>query len=191
VHDAAAVAALRRVHGTGVPDDEGHADEEFSLDAFDVLLELAARRADRVAPRVHHRFPFMVGTDASSLLGLPQLVDLASRAFVVASTDPIHHGVGYGTPMFERRDAGSPETLAWARDAIAAQFAALANKDWSGFAHHAAEAKSDFRDVGPVLASIAPFARADIVALELVDYAEVLDAAPPTWVAAALVVLVT
>ena len=184
-----ALDALRGVHGPGAAGDAERWVEEFSLDAFATLLGHAARRAGRAAPRVHLRYPFLVGAAPETLPGLDELGALARRAFVVATTDPIHHGAGYDTAPSDRRDPRDPETLAWARATIEVQLAALAARDWACFAALAAAAKSDFRDVGPVLASVAPFTRAEILDLELVDYADVLGTARPTWVAAALAVV--
>ena len=187
--DAAAIAALRGVHGPGVDGDAGVWREEFSLDGFLAMLALGAARAKRDAPRVIARYPFLVGDDPSSLPGIDALARLAERAYVVATTDPIHHGVGYGTPANDARDPSADATRAWAEGAIGLQLDALRARDFRAFAARAKESGSDFRDVGPALARAAPFERAEIAALALVDYAGVLGAPPPTWVAAALVAL--
>ena len=66
-------------------------------------------------------------------------------------------------------------------------FRRLAARDYAAFLDHAAVLRSDFRDVGPVLAHLLPAAtHFAIHELRLVDYAEALAAEPPTWVAAAL-----
>lgn len=185
-----AVAALRRVHGAGAPGDDGRATEEFSLDGFAALVALAARRERRRPPRVVARYPFLVGDDPASLPGRGELARLAERMPIVATTDPIHHGVGYGTP--ERRAPEDGETVAWARARVAEQLALLARAEWSAFARLAADVRSDFRDAGPSLAHLLlarGALRGEIVAMTLVDYADVLAAPPPSWVAAPLAAL--
>jgi hypothetical protein len=191
--DARAIAALRRVHGDGAPGDDGRASEEFSIDGFVAMLTLASRRAGRKPPRVVARYPFLVGDDPGSLPGLDELARLAEEMPIVATTDPIHHGAGYGTPEGERRDLGDEATVAWARTCIEGQLDRLVRGDWQAFAELAASVRSDFRDDGPVLASLlrarSEHVRAELHALELVDYADALGAPPPTWVAAPLVSL--
>lgn len=60
----------------------------------------------------------------------------------------------------------------------------------TSFSKRASErVRSDFRDAGVTLAELVGPARADVVALELVDYAAVLDVPEPTWVAGALATL--
>ncbi len=178
--DANAIAALGGVHG---PD--GIAVEEFSLDGFSALLERAAERAGRAPPRLVKRFPFLVGRAPDQHPGLEELARLvASGAAVVATADMVHHGVGYGTAEGERvpREAGST----YARGLIEEQLLLLGRRDFVAFADVARRARSDFRDSGPTLAAlIAPFSYA-VLALELVPYGDVLAAAEPTWVAAAL-----
>ena len=183
--DAAARGVLRGVHEAGEP----LCDEEFSLDGFEAMLALAAAREKREPPRVHARYPFLVGDDPASLPGLGDLAKLAERMPVVATTDPIHHGAGYGTPPEARRSERDEATHAWARACIERQLELLSRGDWPAFARLAADVRSDFRDDGPALAHLlrrrgAP--RGELVELRLVDYAEVLDEDAPTWVAGPL-----
>lgn len=183
--DTAARAALRGVHEAG----EAICDEEFSLDGFEAMLALAAAREGREPPRVHARYPFLVGDDPASLPGLGDVAKLAARMPVVATTDPIHHGAGYGTPPEGRRSERDEATHEWARACIERQLDLLSRGDWPAFARLAADVHSDFRDDGPALAHLlrqrgAP--RGDVVELRLVDYAEVLDTDAPTWVAGPL-----
>ncbi len=153
--------------------------DEFSLDAFEALLAIAADRARRKAPRVHARWPLHVGTDPATLDGIDEVAALAERMPIVATADPIHHGPGYGDAPDVPRDA---------RASIDAQFRALSSHDFDAFAAECARVRSDFKNAGPVLAYVLgrDFGF-DVRALELVDYAKTLDAAPPTWVAGALV----
>jgi hypothetical protein len=184
--DGDALATLRRVHDASAP----WCAEEFSLDAFGVFLRLAARREGRPPPRVVARYAFLVGDDPASVPGVDEVADLAGRMPVVATTDPIHHGAGYGTPGGERLSERAASTVEWARACIEKQLALLAAGRFGDFADLAARVRSDFRDTGPVLAHIlrtgAP-PSGEVLALRLVDYAEVLDAESPTWVAAPLI----
>ncbi|MGH7293892.1 MAG: hypothetical protein ACRELB_03110, partial [Polyangiaceae bacterium] len=72
---------------------------------------------------------------------------------------------------------------------ISRQLHELGAGDWAAFARLAAEVRSDFRDSGPVLFELlrgAGSPRGEILDLRLVDYADVLEAENPTWVAGPL-----
>lgn len=182
--DETARTAMCRIHG---PDH--YAAEEFSLDGFSALLAAAARRAGKKAPRLVKRYPFMVFGDPGSCPGIEELIALrVAGAAVVATADHLHHGVGYGTPPDERLAIDDARALAHARSAIATAMTALAAGDKEVFLRACARERSDFRDNGPVLASllaVSPWT-SRIEELTLVDYASDLGAAEPTWVAAAL-----
>ncbi len=181
--DTDARAALRGVH-----DEDGLASEEFSLDGFVELLSLASERVGR-STEVVRRYPFLVGDDPASLHGIDELERLvAEGTLIVATTDPIHHGHAYGTPPTECLDPGDPDTVASARGAIDDQFAALSDHRFTDFQTLTERHRSDFRDTGPVLAHlIGTGFEPTVHALALVDYADVLGAAHPSWVAGALV----
>lgn len=188
--DSKAAAKLRRVHGGLLSSEASYWSEEFSLDGFTALLEVAARRAGRATPTIVARYPFLVGDDPASLFGMDALMKATNGCALVATTDPMHHGVGYGTDPSLARDPSSSETIGWVRGAIAEQLDALGSGDYAAFQRLAALHRSDFRDTGPVLAHV--LRRGGAVsfeqhALTLVDYADVLPAPRPTWVAAALV----
>jgi hypothetical protein len=165
----------------GIHDGSGYASEEFSLDGFRHLYEHACVR-EEVPPRLIERFPFLAGDKPEDLPGMEDLERLARDSVVVATTDPLHHGVGYGSS--EVRDEGRPETRAFGRERIDEQLAALAKADFKTFARLCTRDSSDFRDVGPVLALLLPRATWTLEDLTLVDYSEVLAAPKPTWVAA-------
>ncbi len=188
--EPAARAALRRVHGPGVPGDTRRWEEEFSLDNFCALVDAAARREGLPAPRVICRYPFLTGPAPADLPGVDELATLvAGGAALVATTDPIHHGIGYGLPPEECWPLAAASTATLARAAVEAGFHRLAARDYPAFLDHAATLRSDFRDVGPVLVHLLPAApplHVTLHDLRLVDYAEALAAAPPTWVAATL-----
>ena len=186
---------LRRVHGPGAPGDDGCWTEEFSLDGFQVLLALAASRERRRPPLLVERYPFLTGEHPDDLPGLDELRDLLATpggTFLVATADPIHHGDPYGTPPAERRPRTDATTDHWARANVQAGLDRLVVRDFTGFLAHAMEAKSDFRDPGPVVAHLlGGDLRAAVHDLRLVDYADVLAAPEPTWVAGALATLHT
>ncbi len=190
--DPVARQALRGVHGPGVDGDGGHWDEEFSLDGFRALVNLAARRAGRRPPQLIERYPFLVGDDPGSLPGVDELRAVVDAgAVVVATTDPVHYGVGYGMPDADlARD--DPRAVTFARSSVERALELLVAGDYTGFAAHAAAARSDFRDVGPVLAALLdPPLAAVLHDLVLVGYADVFGVAEPTWVAGALSTLRT
>jgi len=186
-------ALLRRVHGPGVPGDEARWEEEFSLDGFQALLELAARVEGRPLPRLIQRFPFLTGEHPFDLPGLQELREIRERgAALVATADPIHHGEGYGTPEADWLPREAATTKARARASIEEGLSRLAKLDFAGFLAHAAREKSDFRDPGPVLAALlarGSSLRSRVASVALVDYTEALGAKDPTWVAGALSVL--
>ena len=161
-----APSSERRVHHPG----EGSTASEFSLDAFATLLPKAVR--------LHARYPLHVGQDPSTLAGIDELARLAERMPVVATADPVHHGVGYGDDPSMTRDAQA---------LIDAQLRALEGHDYEAFLQACAEARSDFRNAGPVLAHLLGDVVLSVRRLERVDYTEALGAPPPTWVAGALV----
>ena len=183
--DGDAITTLRGVH-----DEHGLAAEEFSLDGFVEMLTLAADRAGR-SVEVARRYPFLVGEEPASLDGLAELEQLVGDgALLVATTDPIHHGYAYGTAPSECLDPDDPRTMAVAQSAIDDQLAALSDHRFGDFTQLAEQHRSDFRDTGPTLAQLVGRGFAsEIHDLALVDYADVLEAARPSWVAGALVTI--
>jgi hypothetical protein len=183
-------SSLRRVHGPGVAGDAGHWAEEFSLDGFCELVEAAAKHEGKKAPRITLRYPFLVGEQPADLPGIDELRALVDRGVpLVATADPIHHGAGYGARPEDRLPREDPQTLEFARWTIERGFRSLAERDFGAFVRHAAEVRSDFRDTGPVMASLIDPKRpldVEIFDLVLVDYSAALEAPPPTWVAGAL-----
>jgi hypothetical protein len=196
-----AVRALRRVHGPGAEGDERRWAEEFSLDNFQALLEVAARMAGRRSPALVARFPSLSGTEPWSLPGFDELRRIVREgAALVATADMVHHGAGYGTPPDRRLPREDPATRDAARRWIDAGLTRLVSGDFAGFLDNAHEVQSDFRDGGLVLAALlgasdtaadagGPRRAAQVEDLVLVNYADVLDVAEPTWVAAALATL--
>ena len=192
--DAAAREELRRVHGPGVEGDAGRWTEEFSLDGFCALVELAAGWLGKKAPRVICRYPFLVGETPEDLPGMAELREIVARgAAVVATTDPIHHGRGYGDAAERGWPVGSGQAKELAHGAVAAALELLGRADYAGFQRVTTEFRSDFRDTGPTLATLLAEGGgcwcSEIHEVRLVDYASALGAAEPTWVGGALISL--
>lgn len=185
--DPGALKRLRRVHGPGTAGDEGFWRDEFSLDNFRELLEVAAKRAGRKMPRLVERFPFLAGATPGDLPGVEEL--RKRTGVLVATTDPAHHGHGYGTPAAEVLDAAAPSTAARVRSELQLTFGHLARRHYAAFLTGCDDARSDFRDTGPAMRELLPGeVKASLLDLEMVDYSDVLAAPSPTWVAAALAV---
>ena len=183
--DPIARGALRRVHAG----EDAVCAEEFSLDGFAALLALESAREGKKPPRVITRYPFLVGDEVTRLPGLDDVMRLAERMPLVATTDPMHHGAGYGTPEHARRPEHEETTPQYARFCIQTQLDLLLRAEWAAFQELATLVRSDFRDTGPVLAHAlrrGPALRGEILELHLVDYAEALEAEHPTWVAGPL-----
>ncbi|MEO6651694.1 MAG: hypothetical protein ABIP17_03450 [Ilumatobacteraceae bacterium] len=185
--DADARRELRGVH-----DERGLASEEFSLDGFTELLTSAARRIGRSIDIVC-RYPFLVGDEPDSLPGFDELERLVSDgAFLIATTDPIHHGHAYGTAADRCLDPDDAATIDLAETMIGEQLDALVDHRFGAFQQLTASHQSDFRDTGPVTASLlgAGFTH-EIDDLALVDYSSALEAETPSWVAGALITMST
>ena len=189
--DMTAVEVMRRVHGPGVAGDAGRWTEEFSLDGFCVLVELAGKWLGKKSPRVICRYPFLVGETPEDLPGMEELREVMARdTELVATTDPIHYGRGYGDMDAVLWPANSEQAAGLAHGALAAAQEMLRRGNYEGFQSVTADYRSDFRDTGPTVASL--LARnghwwPKIHEVRLVDYAATLGAEEPTWVGAALV----
>ncbi len=185
-----ALRTLQRVHGPGVPGDHGHWHEEFSLDGFCALLETAARHEGIRPPRVVCRYPFLVGETPADSPGMDELETLVARgAVLVATADPVHHGVGYGTPASDCLPQQDVRTQRFAEETVRTHLDLLTRRDLRQFQRHCAEIRSDFRDGGPTaihLLSATSDLQSTIHTLALVDYSDVLQTPAPTWVAGAL-----
>jgi hypothetical protein len=152
--------------------------DEFSLDGFLALLELAARRANRREPDIAVRFPTLA--DPAELREWRD-----GGAAIVATADPIHYGIGYDQPDSTLAH-DDPRTVAHARTLVTSQFTALARGDIDAFRDQCAAVRSDFRDAGALLATVIGSATVHIHDLLCVDYSATLASDAPTWVAGAL-----
>lgn len=189
--DAAALSAARRIHGPLAASDGGLWTDEFSLDNFKYFVERAAVINGHRAPEIIERYPFLTGTDPLSLPGIDELFDLVEQGVpVVATADMVHHGVGYGAPLDESLDEWETDAVAIARSWIEEGIRALAEKDYGRFLQNADRVKSDFRHSGPVLREVLGAFGHEVSEVRLVDYADVLKAGVPTWVAGVMIQLV-
>lgn len=166
---------------------------EFSLDNFEVLLNVAAKLSGRPMPKFIPKFPFGTGVKPKDLTGFADLISLVEQGVaLVATADMVHHGADYGTPERSRLAIQSDKATEYANISISSQLRALEVRDYSSFLEHCESAHSDFRDVGPVLAELLPRpAQSSIADMALINYADVLKAEEPTWVAAALITIGT
>src|SRR5262249_49501853 len=90
-----AVGVLHGVRGPrGIPEETGLARDEFSLDGFRALYGRVCAR-EGIPARFLARYPLEVGDRVDDLPGLDELRRRAESSLVVATADPIHHGVGY------------------------------------------------------------------------------------------------
>lgn len=185
--DATAIAQVRAIHS-------GEADiasDEFCLDNFEYLLQQFAKRLDLVPPQVSRRHPLLTVDNAAEMpgyRGIKRLLDQGAALLITA--DPIHHGVGYRTPMAECRSERDPQTIEWAASQIRLSLSLLEERNFSAFRDQAALLNSDFRDTGVLLPSLFPGGwTSELQSLSLVDYSDVLQCDRPTWVAAPLITL--
>jgi predicted class III extradiol MEMO1 family dioxygenase len=184
-----AIKLVRKIHGAGSYYDAGMSTEEFSLDNFKYLIQVAAEIMNRPVPAIIERYPFLTGEDPLTLPGMEELRRLTDEGILtVATADMIHHGIGYDTPDNEALSDADPNTTSVARHWIEKGLSLLAERDFSEFLRYAEQMRSDFRHTGPVLRELMQGeARFEIQDLSLVDYSDVLESGKPTWVAAALI----
>jgi hypothetical protein len=144
------------------------------------------RRGIPRPPEVYERYPYLAGGKPADLPGMSELAELAKDAVMVSTADPFHHGIGYGDAP---EDALYPEAggLARARQSIEEGIALLERQDYWGYNQHCVTAKSDARDAGQVFTYLRGALKGHIrdMAYSLAD--ELYKAAPPTWVATALI----
>jgi len=121
-----------------------------------------------------------------ALPGIEELARLARDAVIVSTTDPFHHGIGYGTPA---EAACYPQAggLELARRSIEEGIAILARGDYWSYNQHCIQAKSDARDAGQVFRWLRGPLQGRILDLTYSDAAALYHAPSPTWVAGALI----
>ena len=161
---------------------------EFSLSHFQFLWREETKRRGVAGPELILRYPFLTGQRPDLLPGARELEALAQDAVLVATIDPVHHGVGYGD---RAEDALSPEQggRELARRGIEAGLETLRQGDAAAYLQHCLEVRSDGRDVGPLLRHLRGPLRGEVLDLVTDDMSAAYHAPPPTWVAGALVAL--
>lgn len=177
----------RGIQGPGLPG-PGDWKAEFSLSHFQFLWHCETRRRGTAGPELVLRYPFLAGDRPETLPGIEELEALARDAAVVATMDPVHHGIGYGDPPEE---AVLPEEggLELARSRIVEGLALLREGNCPAYRRHCVASRSDGRDTGPVLRHLRGPLAAKILDLVADDMTGPYQKPAPTWVAGALVAL--
>jgi hypothetical protein len=179
---------LRGIHGPGCGRSEIWRNDHALITWRRLLATEAQRRRIEVSP-VLERYPFLVAGDPASLPGIDQLRHEAADAVLVATLDPIHHGVVYGTPadaITEPDESG----MAMAGTAVRRGLAALARGEYDEYDEyeaHCAEVISDGADVGEVFHHLRHPLTGRALDLTVSDSSQLGGAPHPTWVAGALV----
>jgi hypothetical protein len=159
---------------------------EFSLLHFEHLLREETRRRGVRGPELVPRYPYLAGGHPEALRGVDELERLARDAVIVATADPMHHGIGYGDPP-EQALPSDERGLAYARAKIQEGFDLAGRGRFPEFQRHCIATKSDARDVGQLLGHLVGPFEARILDLLGDDMTGPYAARAPTWVAAALI----
>lgn len=176
---------MRGIHGPDITNSRPEWQLDHSLVSWRHFWQVESARRGRT-PANRECFPFLAGTDPTSLPNYDEIARWSEDAMIVATADMFHHGIGYGdTP----EQAAAPDSggLDLARDSIARGNSLLADQDISAYLQHCLVARSDARDAGPFFRSVRNVTESEILDLRASDMAEIYGAPPPTWVAAALV----
>ncbi|MEM8857056.1 MAG: hypothetical protein AAGD96_01960, partial [Chloroflexota bacterium] len=108
------------------------------------------RRGITDPPEMVERYPWLAGGNPADLPGIDELAKLCEDAVIVSTADPVHHGIGYGTPAdeaYEPDEAG----LAMATDLINEGIELMGKQAYWEYNQHCVRAKSDHRDAGQVM----------------------------------------
>jgi hypothetical protein len=170
------------------PDAPGGEDwrSEFSLLHFEHLFGEETRRRGVRGPELIFRYPYLAGGRPEALRGVDELERLARDSAIVATADPMHHGIGYGDPP-EQALPSDERGLAFARAKIQEGLDLAGQGRFPEFQRHCVATKSDARDVGQLLGHLVGPFQARILDLLGDDMTGPYAARPPTWVAAALI----
>jgi hypothetical protein len=159
---------------------------DHALFSWRFFWQLETKRRGIAGPQVIERYPYLAGGKPELLPGVEELAEIARDAVIVSTADPFHHGIGYGTPPDESLPPDE-SGLALARKRIEEGIDLLARGDYWGYNQHCVSAKSDARDAGQVFRYLRGPLRGRILDLTYTDATELYNAAPPTWVAGALI----
>jgi len=173
------------IQGPGLPGREEWR-QDHALMSFRHFFASEVQRRGARGPEVIERYPYLAGGHPDRLPGIEEVARLAEEAVVIATTDPFHHGLGYGDGPEQSLspEAGGREL---ARRAIEEGIAILEGGDYPEYNAHCVVAKSDGRDVGQVFRFLRGPLRGRILDLVTSDTSAIYHQPAPTWVAGALV----
>jgi hypothetical protein len=134
------------------------------------------------------RYPNLAAGQPELLPGYKEVAAIAKNAAVVATIDPMHHGIGYGDTA-ETALAPTAGGINLARQAISEGMSLLCGGDYAAYTAHCIACRSDGRDVGQLLASLTSPKHFEILDLVADDMTGPYNSPPPTWVAGALIAL--
>ena len=176
---------LRGLHGPDLPHSRPEWRLDHSLLTWRRLWRAECARRGVAGPVVREVFPFLAGMHPQTLPHYDALAHWAEDAVIVATTDPFHHGIGYGDGPGAARapDAGG---LDLAAASIAESQRLLAARDYPAYLRHCLAARSDARDAGPLYRELRGPLECEVLDLVASDMTAAYEAPPPTWVAAAL-----
>lgn len=137
-------------------------------------------------PQIIECYPFLAGSDPTTMPGYDEVARLAEDAVIVTTADPFHHGIGYGNPPAQAL-AAHAGGLELAHASILKANELLAAGDYQAYLRHCVEARNDARDAGPLFHTLRRPAQATIHEVVASDMTELYASPPPTWVAGALV----
>lgn len=144
------------------------------------------RRGITDPPQMIERYPWLAGGKPGELPGIDELAELCEDAVILSTADPVHHGIGYGTPAdeaFEPDEAG----IAMATDLINEGIGFMERQEYWEYNQHTLKAKSDHRDAGQVMSYLRGPMSGRILDMSISDSTELYGTPPPTWVAGPLV----
>ena len=173
------------IQGPGLPGREEWR-QDHALMSFRHFFASEVQRRGARGPEVIERYPYLAGGHPDRLPGIEEVARLAEEAVVIATTDPFHHGLGYGDGPEQSLspEAGGREL---ARRTIEEGIAILEGGDYPEYNAHCVVAKSDGRDVGQVFRFLRGPLRGRILDLVTSDTSAIYHQPAPTWVAGALV----
>ncbi len=176
---------LRGIHGPDMPHSRPEWQLDHSLITWRRLWHMECERRGVTGPAVCEVYPFLAGVDPTTLPHFDAVARWAEDAVIVATTDPFHHGIGYGdTPATARapHDGGLDRAAA----SIVEGQRLLAARAYPAYLRHCLQARSDARDAGPLYRELCGPLDCEVLDLTASDMTAAYAAPPPTWVAAAL-----
>ncbi|MBE0635957.1 hypothetical protein IH601_08175 [Candidatus Bipolaricaulota bacterium] len=175
------------------PEPQGMLQREFSLDTFCAIVRLAADVFEAEPLPIipvyigMTRHPITGSFDTAALLAQWLRTQWDDATAIVTTGDVVHYGEFYGSTN-EGADVGALTSRFRGRldDLFVCAFI---DRDYElAYQMSLRELKSDQRDILAVLMGLmGDAAVAEVVSFELSDYADILTAAPPCFVASALI----